>query len=280
MAVGAYALTTREAVKAYLGMTGSTDDTFIDSAIDRVSARIDGHCRRYFVKRTYTSEYYDGTDSPYLLLRNWPIVSVASVIEDGLTLTVTTDYELIADEGQIFYVEGHWSKSEPRNIKVTYDAGYVFPSVATAAFTGSGLNDATSGGSFTGTASAVYTIIIDGVSTANTFKWKKDSGSYTTGVAITGTAQTLSDGVTVTFGATGGHTLSDQWTVAAQVRTLPYDLEDAVIKQVVKEVKDRKGGTPGVSSKSMPDGSMSYSMDAQEWLPEVLEVLRRYRRLS
>lgn len=83
-------------------------------------------------------------------------------------------------------------------------------------FTGSGLNDATSGGTYSGTVNATYTVIIDSsVASPDTFKWKKDSGSFTTGVVMTGSAQTLSDGVTITFSATDGHTLDDQWVITA-----------------------------------------------------------------
>ena len=41
----------------------------------------------------------------------------------------------------------------------------------------------------------------------------KTIGAWTTGVAVTGSAQTLDDGVTVTFAATTGHTLDDQWNI-------------------------------------------------------------------
>jgi len=51
----------------------------------------------------------------------------------------------------------------------------------------------------------------------DTFKWSDDGGATwdATGVAITGAAQTLNNGVTVTFGAIVGHTLTDYWTVTA-----------------------------------------------------------------
>ncbi len=80
--------------------------------------------------------------------------------------------------------------------------------------TGSFLNDLTPGGLYTGFAAspgATYTVIIDAAGTPDTFKWRKNSGSFTTAVAITGAAQTLSNGVTVTFAATTGHTLNDEW---------------------------------------------------------------------
>lgn len=83
-------------------------------------------------------------------------------------------------------------------------------------FTGSGLNDATAGGTYTATsAPATYTVIIDATGIPNTFKWQKNAGAFTTGVAITGAAQALADGVTIAFAATTGHTLNDQWVIAA-----------------------------------------------------------------
>lgn len=78
-------------------------------------------------------------------------------------------------------------------------------------FTGSGLDDMTNSG--TPTASKDFKVEIDGTGTPDTFKWSKDGGSTweATGVQITGAAQSLSDGVSITFGATTGHTLGDYW---------------------------------------------------------------------
>lgn len=85
--------------------------------------------------------------------------------------------------------------------------------IGAVVFDGAGLNDATSGGTYTLAADAVFVVEIDGAGTPDTFKWSKDGGAYTETVAITGSAQTLSDGVTVTFGATTGHTAGDIWTI-------------------------------------------------------------------
>lgn len=95
--------------------------------------------------------------------------------------------------------------------QVATGLNYVKPVV----FTGAGLNDATSGGTYASSTSATFTVIIDATGTPDTFKWKKDSGSFTTGVAITGSAQALSNGVTITFAATTGHTLNNQWVISA-----------------------------------------------------------------
>lgn len=89
-----------------------------------------------------------------------------------------------------------------------------YSTVGVKVFTGSGLNDLTFGGTYTGsTTPATFTVILDNaVASPDTFKWRKDAGAWTTGVAITaGVAQTLQEGVTVTFAAGDGHTLNDQW---------------------------------------------------------------------
>ena len=80
-------------------------------------------------------------------------------------------------------------------------------------FKGNGLNDCTLGTAYSAVASAYFEVVIDAEGTPDTFKWRKDGGDWTTGVAITGAAQTLSDGQTITFGATTGHTLNDQWVI-------------------------------------------------------------------
>jgi len=82
----------------------------------------------------------------------------------------------------------------------------------TGGFIGDGLNDLTIGTAAANAASAYYEVEIDGERTPDTFKWRKDGGAYTTTVAITGAAQTLDEGQTITFGATTGHTAGDEWT--------------------------------------------------------------------
>ncbi len=84
-------------------------------------------------------------------------------------------------------------------------------------FTGTGINDLTAGGAYVGsTSGSVFTFQIDGVASPDTFKWKKDGGAWTTGVAITGSAQTIIEGITVTFAVITGHTLNDLWAVTVK----------------------------------------------------------------
>lgn len=76
-----------------------------------------------------------------------------------------------------------------------------------------GPGKATSGGTGTGCTLDITTVA---GGTTDTFKWKKNSGSYTTGVALTGSAQALSDGVTITFATTTGHPKNTQWSITAK----------------------------------------------------------------
>jgi hypothetical protein len=89
--------------------------------------------------------------------------------------------------------------------------------VGAATITGSGLDDMTSGGTFSGTAILQYRVEIDGSGTPDTFKWSDNGGSSwdATTVAITGAAQTLNNGVTVTFAATTGHAVNNYWDFQA-----------------------------------------------------------------
>lgn len=80
-------------------------------------------------------------------------------------------------------------------------------------FKGTGLNDATWGTGYNGVASAYYEVVIDGVGAPNSFKWRKNGGAWTTLVNITGAAQTLDSSQTITFTATTGHTVGDQWAI-------------------------------------------------------------------
>lgn len=95
--------------------------------------------------------------------------------------------------------------------------------VGTPAFTGAGLNDLTIGGTVPTGFAGLYTIKIDGVNAPDTFSWTGPGGTGASNVPITGAAQDLENGITVTFGATNGHTLNDSWSVVySAVDTFSY----------------------------------------------------------
>lgn len=94
-------------------------------------------------------------------------------------------------------------------------------------FTGSGLDDLTPGGSGENTAELTYRVKIDATGTPDTFTWSDDGGSTweATGVAITGSAQTLNNAITVTFAATTGHTGDDYWEFTVAAGREPWSIQ-------------------------------------------------------
>lgn len=80
--------------------------------------------------------------------------------------------------------------------------------------TGHNLEDLTVGGTFTGDVSVNYFVKVETSGTPDTFRWSTDGGAtwQATAVSMTGSAQTLNNGVTITWGATTGHTVDDVFT--------------------------------------------------------------------
>ncbi|MNT43407.1 Phage gp6-like head-tail connector protein [compost metagenome] len=113
-------LTTLQRVKKQLGDT--LDDETLTFYILAASQAIESYCRRSFKRQTYT-EIIDGTGSPFLVVRNFPVHSGTARNEDKEIAFQA------AEDGIIFLPQG-WNKGL-RNITVTYDAGYVLPGDAT-----------------------------------------------------------------------------------------------------------------------------------------------------
>lgn len=111
-----------------------------------------------------------------------------------------------------------------KSIDGVYDVSLSLPAanviaqqLGSVTFTGTGLNDLTTGGSYTDDGRTAFVIEIDATGTPDTFRWSADGGDTweASGVAITGAAQDLTQGVQVTFAATTGHTSGDQWALEA-----------------------------------------------------------------
>jgi len=91
-------------------------------------------------------------------------------------------------------------------------------------YAGSGLNDLTAGGIIDDGTELVFRIVVDSIGGTDTFRWKaNDDEDYTEGVVMTGAAQLLSEGLEVTFGATTGHALGDEWHVDTKLPDARFD---------------------------------------------------------
>lgn len=121
-------LTTRAAVKTYLGITVTTWDAILDVLVTQASKAIERYCYRVFAAASYT-EYYNGNNNQRLCLRQYPVNSITSIHDDtdrefaAVDLIATTDYTFDTNSG-IVYFDGVTLTKGLRNIKVVYNAGY------------------------------------------------------------------------------------------------------------------------------------------------------------
>lgn len=125
------ALTTLATLKSELGITGSGSDTRLSLLITQVSAAIESFLDRRLERRSVTDVFVQPRRTLYLSA--WPVVSVTSVVENGLTLT-TDEYVIDTDAGIItppLYGVGYGSPWGYRtywsSATVVYTAGYILP---------------------------------------------------------------------------------------------------------------------------------------------------------
>ena len=118
MSVNPIDLTTVANVKAWAGVTTAGDDQVIQDAITAFSLYVmhitgrgnaDGSvpAASPFSGVVSYDEFYDGNGNDTLPLRNWPIVSVAAVIDTGVTIqasTSTTSPGYVIDQSKKFLV--------------------------------------------------------------------------------------------------------------------------------------------------------------------------------
>jgi len=105
-------------------------------------------------------------------------------------------------------------------------------------FTGGGLDDLTTGGIYDGfKVKTNYRVEIDGTGSPDTFRWSNDGGSTweQETIGITGSAQALEYGLTITFGATTGHTINNYWDFAAGFEIIEVDSWDNAVDAAVAD---------------------------------------------
>lgn len=148
---------------------------------------------------------------------------------DLVTSNVSDNASIIQNNKEVHIGTGSGSSNIPK--WAGYSEHSVFPDEDDF-FIGVGLDDMVGRpiGAYTGTETAVFEVEIDGTGTPDTFKWRKNGGSYTTLISITAGVHTLSDGITIAFGATTGHTLGDKWFVSIY-KTGTFVVEDAECKK-------------------------------------------------
>jgi hypothetical protein len=138
MPLSANALTTLDAVKEYLKIDSTilVDDTRIEGLINACSTAIENYCRRTLHQITYTNEMYDGNNTRYLNLKNYPATAVTQVQVNGVVID-PSNY-VLKDHGVLVRIGPYpntftglsmsrfntvWNRGD-YNISVSYTAGY------------------------------------------------------------------------------------------------------------------------------------------------------------
>lgn len=125
------ALCTLDEVKEYLDIKHAGGDEIIKTLINAVSQDCLKYVRRALLKATHTNETYTGDDTNVLWLKDYPVVSIASITpyEGAAALTVNgTEFDFDAASGEVRLRGGRvFMRSQHdsiNNVLVTYDAGY------------------------------------------------------------------------------------------------------------------------------------------------------------
>jgi len=129
------------AVKNWLGVTTDDDDALLAALISQISRGIYNYINRSFVLPTEVTEAYDGTGRDQLLLRNWPVGAVYSVVVDGkaippapmMVANVHPTHGYVLEQSddappgamqQLFLRGPHVFRKGRQNVVVSYRAGY------------------------------------------------------------------------------------------------------------------------------------------------------------
>lgn len=80
-------LTTLTAVKSWLGLTNDTSDELLSRLISSASRFVLNHLGRHSLRVQEVTEIYDGYGQNFMLVRQWPVVSVSEIQYSGISLT-------------------------------------------------------------------------------------------------------------------------------------------------------------------------------------------------
>ena len=128
-------LTSLERVRDWVGVTSNNDDIILTRLIDGASRGILTYLGRPTMFQYIFSDIYDGTDNKVIILRNYPVQSVALVMVDGLVISPSANnsagYVLEAWDGlpparpQAISLKGYKFNKGYSNINIVYNAGFV-----------------------------------------------------------------------------------------------------------------------------------------------------------
>ncbi len=259
-------LTTLSNAKAWLGVSTTDDDNLLTRLIGAASRAIHTYLQRPNLFQHACSETYDGSGGRRLVLREWPVLSVASLKVGTVSVPAAASY------GQSGYLLEAWNGYPPggpqaldlcwydfcrglNNVAVTYTAGYAVQNEAWTIPT------------------TPYQVTVN----APYGSWAVDQGVTLNGVAMTPVSGTPASGQ---YSVSGG-----QYTFAAadsgkavliSYSYIPADIEQACIELVGERyrTKDRIGE----KSKTL-GGQETVAYDTGAMNAYVKQLLQPFRKV-
>jgi hypothetical protein len=217
-------------------------DADLTAHIKEVSLFIDDFTGMWFEsrKKTYILDG-SGQEVLYVFI---PIIKIRS-IKLGETDVALENFEVynsidLPDDRKnprISRPSGSYFPVGKKNIEIIGNFGYTIEGdpvnlpalIGVPVFTGSGIDDLSSSGVYTGESDIDLTVIVDGTGATDTYKFTTDGGeTYTENVVMLSGSVELAEGIAIEFDAQTGHTLGDRWDITAEIlqpnRVTPYDI--------------------------------------------------------
>lgn len=117
------AIVSLSALKAYLPVSVTTDDDFLEDLIYRAEEYARSYCSRELTSKQFT-EKRSGHGSDILLLKEFPVTAVTSVTIGSAVIPASTSAGYEFSEEAI-YLHGYRFTKGVRNVTVVYTAGYL-----------------------------------------------------------------------------------------------------------------------------------------------------------
>jgi hypothetical protein len=260
-------LTTLAALKAWLGVTVNTSDDMLQQTITNCSRFILSWLSRSILPATY-SERYDGIGNRRLILRQWPVISIAQA-SIGNTLIAAgpvpgpgsswpgSGYLLSPIDGnqQFLDFNGYCLPVGSQNVAIAYRAGYATSEAWTIP-------------------NAPFTI----TPTAGLGRWGTDEGVTIAGAAAVKVASAPAAGQ-YAVSSVGVYTFAAADAGKAAVISygyIPQDVEQAALEMIAFRMKSRD--FIGLVSKSL-GGQESVTFSQKDMQETVKTILQSYRRV-
>lgn len=121
-------------VKAFMGLTDTSQDAQITAAIPASTLMIKKYLGYDILTNTYTNEVYDGNGSNVLPLRSFPITAISTLYLTDISVTSpiasTTVLSTVSgywNDDKFIYLRGYTFCMGKQNVVVSYTAGYAEP---------------------------------------------------------------------------------------------------------------------------------------------------------